>query len=200
MDQQQSMSFITTAISLFFVFNSIGQVPVFLALLAPYDHARQKKIIVRELIIALVILLMFIFFGNEILLVLGINQSIIGIAGGLLLVLIALTLIFPKHDDTEGLPKHEPLIVPLAIPGLAGPGTIASVMLFANQAGTLVTAAAFFLAWIPSFILILSASYIKKFLGEKGMQAVERIGGMIICLIGVNMLTKGIVELVKLNF
>jgi len=191
---------IQISISIFFVFNSIGQIPVFIAILAPYEHRRQKTIIVRELLISLLVLLLFTFFGDHILHKIGISKSTIGLAGGLLLFLISLNLIFPKDITTKGLPHHEPLIVPLAIPGLAGPGSIAAVMLYATQSGALITSLALLIAWIPSFILLLAASYIKNYLGDKGVQAVEKLGGMIICLIGIQMVANGIIDLVKENF
>ena len=196
-----NLSFFASVVSLFFVFNSIGQVPVFIAILAPYDHARQKRIIVRELLIALAIILLFIFFGSDILRLLGITESIIGIVGGLLLVIIALQMIFPPPgSETQGLPRHEPLIIPLAMPGLAGPGSIATVMVFASKSGVMFTAAAFFLAWIPSLILLLASSYLKYLLGEKGLKAVERLGGMLICLIGSKMFVLGIMKAVQEHF
>jgi multiple antibiotic resistance protein len=191
---------VTIGVSVFFLFNSIGQLPMFLALLAPYEHKRQKKIITRELIIAGCILFLFAFFGDNILHVLGISRYTVGMAGGLLLVLISLTLIFPKESTTKGLPHHEPMIVPLAMPGLAGPGSIAAVMLYASQYGILATSAGIFLAWIPSLAILLGASYIRNYLGEKGMQAVERLGGMLICLVGVDMLAHGCIQIVKEAF
>ena len=110
-------------------------------------------------------------------------------------------MIFPSAEQqTKGLPRHEPMIVPLAMPGLAGPGSIATVMVFAAQSGSFFTAGAFILAWIPSFLLILASSYIKYLLGEKGLQAVEKLGGMLICLIGINMFTMGILEMVNEYF
>ncbi len=193
-------SFIALVVTTFMVFNSIGMVPVFVTVLGRYERKRQIKIIFRELVIALITLSLFIFFGSKILDALRITQSTIGIVGGILLFLIAISLIFPKGGETEGLPKHEPMIVPLAIPGLAGPGSIAAMMVFSENYGLIITLSALVCAWIPSLLLILSSSIVKKFLGEKGLQAVERLGGMIICLIGLDMLTKGIIMAVKENF
>ncbi len=194
-------SFIKIAVSLFIVLNAVGQIPLFIAILAPYDAKRQKVIILRELSFALAILLLFNFCGNEVLDVLGITKSIIGIAGGILLFLISLTMIFPKEKDLKGLPSHEPIFVPLAMPVITGPGAIAMIMLFAQQTGRpFMVAAAAILAWIPSLLILLIASYIRNFLGEKGLQAVERLGGMIVCLIGIQMFSKGVIEMVKVNF
>lgn len=187
------------AISLFFVINATGQIPLFLGLLTRFDQKKQLQIITRELLIALLILILFTFFGDWILEMLGINRPIIAIAGGVLLFLISLSMIFPKTNGNgqEAL-NAEPMIVPLAIPVIAGPGAITAVMLFAHDSGNpFLIAGAVIVAWIPSLIILLLGSYIKQILGEKGLIAVERLGGMLIALIGTQMLTNGILELVK---
>lgn len=196
----QEISIISAAISIFWIFNAIGQTAVFISTLSPYPENRQKKIIIREVTIALIILLFFAFFGTEFLSILGLTQGIVGIAGGLLLVIIALNMIFPKPKVELKPPSHEPMIVPLAIPGLAGPGSIAVVMLFSSQLGPLKASLATILAWIPSFIILYLAPYIKKILGDKGMQAFERLGGMLLCLFGIQMIASGIIHLIKANF
>jgi multiple antibiotic resistance protein len=193
--------FLTIAAAIFFVINATGQIPLFLAMLARFDQKRQIKIIVRELTVALAILLLFTFFGDDILKVLGITRSVIAVAGGVLLFLISLTMIFPKsveENDGEKALKHEPMIIPLAIPVITGPGAITTVMLYAHEVGSsALVAGAVIAAWIPSLIILLLGSYIKQILGEKGLVAVERLGGMLVCLIGVQMLTNGIFSMVK---
>lgn len=196
-------TFFSNVFLLFVVYNAIGQVPVFLALLSPYDSARQRKIIIRESLIALFVLIIFDIFGKNVLKAMGIDQPVFSIAGGLLLILIAMTLIFPKAEKaTEGLPPihHDPIIVPLAIPGLAGPGSITTIIVLANKMGMVPAAGALLTAWIPSTLILFAASYFKKFLGEKGLKAIERLGGMLICLIGVQMLASGSVDFVKDKF
>jgi multiple antibiotic resistance protein len=193
-------SFITLAVKIFLVLNAIGQIPLFLAMLARFDHKRQLRIITREMTIALVVLLMFTFFGDQILKVLGIPAPIIGVAGGALLFIIALSMIFPKDGEVKQL-THEPVVIPLAIPVITGPGAITTVMTYAENTGKPMTVAlAALCAWVPSLIILLLGSYIKKGLGTLGIIAVERIGGMLIALIGVNMMTKGIFALVALYF
>jgi multiple antibiotic resistance protein len=93
------------------------------------------------------------------------------------------------------------MIIPLAIPVITGPGTITMVMSFSHQTGNpMMVAAAGFCAWLPSLIILLLGSYIKKILGDKGLIAVERLGGMLVCLIGINMTTTGIMHLVQNHF
>jgi len=195
-------SFTNIVFTLFFVLNAVGQIPLFLATLAPYGHQRQQKIIIRELLIALGILILFIFSGEAVLRLIDIDRSIIGVSGGILLFLIALTMIFP-HDNSgsKGLPKHEPLIVPLAIPVIAGPGSITAVMVSVEKTGQpYLVAAATFVAWGLSLAVLLASSYIRKFMGDKGLQALERLGGMVLSLIGAQMIARGVIQLVKANF
>ncbi len=195
--------FFTITAAIFFVLNATGQIPLFLAMLARYDQKKQLKIITRELVAALIILLLFTFFGDMILRILGITRPIIAIAGGVLLFLISLTMIFPKSisDNGDKPMTHEPMIIPLAIPVITGPGAITTVMLYAHETGNpFMVAGAAFAAWVPSLIILLLGSYIKQVLGEKGLVAVERLGGMLVCLIGIQMLTSGTLLLVKEYF
>jgi multiple antibiotic resistance protein len=191
-------NFVSIAFAIFFVLNATGQIPLFLAMLGRYDQKRQLKIITRELVIALVILLLFTFFGEWILQILGISQAVIAAAGGILLFLISLTMIFPKPQTEQEALHHEPMIIPLAIPVITGPGAITTVMSFAHQTDKpMMVAAAAFCAWLPSLIILLLGSYVKKLLGDRGLMAVERLGGMLVCLIGINMATSGILTLVQ---
>ena len=191
-------SFLTIAAAIFFVLNATGQIPLFLAMLARFDQKRQIRIIIRELTVALIILLIFTFFGDWVLKILGISRPIIGMAGGILLFIISLSMIFPKNEKEVAQLKEEPMIIPLAIPVITGPGAITTVMLYAHEtANPFLVGAAAVAAWIPSLLIVLAGSLIKKILGEKGLVAVERLGGMLVCLIGIQMFTGGILLLVK---
>lgn len=194
------MSYFAFVLSLFVVINAFGTLPLFIGLLARYDAKTQRRIILRELTIALFILLLFNFFGDIILRILGISEPIIGIAGGTVLFLIALGMIFPKPHTTES-PAQEPFIVPLATPIVAGPGAIAYVMVFAAETQNYwLSSLAIILAWVPSLCILLLASNIRHFVGEKGLLACERMGGMIISLIAVQMFSTGCVKLIKACF
>lgn len=194
------MSIVGIAVSIFLVFNVLGNIPFFISILKPYSERRKNMILLRELLIALVILLMFGYFGDNIMSFLGITQGIIGIAGGILLLLISLTMIFPKHE-MGGMPMHEPMIVPIAIPVMAGPGSITAVMVYSHQVpNEWYLTLAIILAWIPSFLIVMAASYIKYLVGEKGLIAFERFGGLLVSLISIQMITSGAIQLVKDNF
>jgi multiple antibiotic resistance protein len=185
------MSVISVTTSLFFVLNALGNVPFFVGILSSYTVKKQRRIIVREMLIALFILVCFNFFGNEILKVLGIDQCVVGIAGGTLLFLIALSMIFPKRNHLK-VPHREPFVFPLAIPAVAGPGAITAVMIYSQQAqGSFWMLVPIVLAWLCSSLILLASSNIKTFLGQKGLIACERLGGMVISLIAVQMFTTG---------
>jgi MarC family membrane protein len=191
-------SFSTIAFTIFFILNAPGQIPLFLAMLGRFNHKRQLKIIARELTIALILLLLFTFFGEWILKVLGISQAVIAAAGGILLFLISLTMIFPKPQGPTEVLTAEPMVIPLAIPVITGPGAITTVMTYAHETGRPgMVALAAFCAWVPSLIILLLGSYIKRILGDKGLMAIERLGGMLVCLIGINMATSGFFRLVS---
>jgi multiple antibiotic resistance protein len=191
------MSLISAATSLFFVLNSLGNVPFFVGILSSYSAKRQRRIIARELLIALFILLLFNFFGEEILGVLGINRCVMGIAGGTLLFLISLSMIFPK-PKTLKVPQREPFIFPLALPAVAGPGAITAVMIYSQQVSSaLWMVIPILIAWGCTAVVLLASSNIKHFLGQKGLMACERLGGMVISLIAVQMFTQGVLELFK---
>jgi len=191
------MNFFSIALSLFVVLNAIGNIPLFIGLLARYEVKQQRKIIIRELLIALFILLLFSFFGESILGLLHISQPVIGMAGGALLFIISLKMIFPKTHQNE-ISQNEPLIVPLATPITAGPGAIAMVMVYSEQIqSSLFMTAIILLAWLPSFLILFLSSNIKYFLGEKGLSACEKLGGMLICLIAVQMFSSGAIKLIE---
>lgn len=191
---------LSMAISLFFVINILGNIPLYLALLKNYSASKQRLILLREFGFGLIILLLFNFFGSKIFESLGINQHILGMAGGILLLLIAISMIFPSNEKEKG-PQHEPMIVPIATPLIAGPGSITAVMLFSSRlSDPLLMTGIISIAMAISCGIALLSSYIKYALGERGLIAFERLGGMIVALIAVQMFANGAIELVKSNF
>lgn len=184
--------------SLFFVLNSLGNIPLFVGLLTKYEVKKQRQIILRELLIALCILLLFNFFGDDVLKLLGISQPVLGVAGGTLLFIIALGMIFPRPLDSSESKRSEPLIVPLATPIVAGPGAITTVMVYAEQLQNVwIMSTIILLAWIPTFIILLLSSNIKYFLGKKGLLACQKLGGMLISLIAVQMICTGVTHVLQ---
>lgn len=194
------MSFTSAVVVLLLVMDPVGNIPLFVALLRPVDPARRTAVILRECLIAFVVLLVFVFFGNSILSLLGLSGSSLNIAGGLILFLIALRMIFRRPEGVFGdVISGEPFIVPLAIPSIAGPTAIATVILMVSRAPhrMLEWVAAATIAMLITLTLLLFAERISKLVGERGVLAFERLMGLILTAIAVEMLLQGIQSFVR---
>ena len=190
----------TAGVTLFFIMDPLGNVPVFNAVLAQCDDARRTRIIARELVIALIILLLFLFTGNAILKFLGLSQSSLNIAGGILLFIISLRMIFPNRmANAEVEVEDEPFLVPLAVPMVAGPSTIAILLLLSSsQPDRLMEwGLALFLAWLGTTILLVASPFLMQKLGTRGSRALERLMGMILVILATQMLLNGIRDFVQ---
>ena len=194
------VSFTSAVVILLLVMDPIGNIPLFVSLLRPVEAARRTRVILRECAIAFVVLLVFVFFGAAILGVLGLSDPSLTIAGGVILFLIALRMIFRRPEgifgDTVG---SEPFIVPLAIPSIAGPAAIATVMLLASRAPQrlLEWCLAVSVAMLATAALLVSAGRLAKLAGEQGLLAFERLMGLILTAIAVEMLLRGIETFVR---
>ncbi|MCK4934398.1 MAG: NAAT family transporter [Simkaniaceae bacterium] len=193
------MSVFSIAFSLFLLMDPIGNVPIYVSILKKLPVHRQRIIIIRELIIALFVILFFTLIGNYLLNFLGIKQETIQIAGGIILFIIALRMIFPSKHGIIDLPKgNEPLIVPLAIPLVAGPSVLAAVMIYSHKdISFLGLSSAIILAWIGTTIILISSSFLKRILKERGIIACERLMGMILTLISIQMFLDGFESILK---
>jgi len=172
----------------------LGNIPLFLSVLNHVEPKRRKQIILRETFIAFIILIVFLYFGQYILQGMNISESALQIAGGIILFLIAVRMIFPDHtQDDKTRDIGEPFIVPLAIPLVAGPSTMTMVMLLGTQApyNMMRWTTALVIAWLISTIILLFADYFRKILGERGLIAIERLMGMILTTMAVQMFLTG---------
>ncbi len=186
----------TASLTLFLVMDPLGNIPVFLAVLQQVDPGRRRKVLARELLISLGILVGFLFTGRQLLSLFGIEPSSIRIAGGIVLFLIALRMVFPQEGGVMGETDGEPFVVPLAVPLIAGPSTLATLLLLAqapdaNSARTLV---ALLLAWGVSALILLSSTSLVKILRAKGLTALERLMGMLLVMMSVQMFLDGLKE------
>jgi len=189
------VSFTSAVVILLLVMDPIGNIPLFVSLLRQVEAARRTRVILRECAIAFVVLLVFVFFGAAILGVLGLSDPSLTIAGGVILFLIALRMIFRRPEGVFGdTGSGEPFIVPLAIPSIAGPATIATVMLLASRAPQrlLEWCLAVSVAMLATAALLVSADRLAKLAGEQGLLAFERLMGLILTAIAVEMLLRGI--------
>ncbi len=156
---------------------------------------------VRELIFALIILMLFLFAGQSILNFLHVQPETLSISGGIILFIIAIKMIFPQPGGVTGLAAgEEPYIVPIAIPMIAGPSVIASLLLLSNQQPDRMMdwSLAVLLAWGASFLILMFYDFFHKLLGERGLRAVERLMGLLLVIISIQMLLNGVSSYFKL--
>jgi len=184
---------LSTAVVLFFIMDPLGDIPVFLSVLKQVSPERRKKVLARELFIALIFLLFFLFMGKYVLLVLHLTTEAINIGGGIVLLVIALKMIFPSRGGSQNI-AGEPFIVPLAIPLISGPAVFAMILILNHDIPyyMLKNLSAIVLAWgVTSFILY-NSTYCYKIFKEKGLIAIERLMGMILIIMSVQMFMDGI--------
>jgi len=193
------MTTLSAALLLFLVMDPLGNIPLFMTTLKKVEVGRQQRVVIRELIIALVVLVGFLFLGQYLLKLLGLSETALTTAGGIILMIIAIRMIFPSRDrslqeDVEG----EPFIVPLAIPYVAGPSAMATALLMMSREPERWQdwLLAVLIAWTATAVIIYFASYFARFLGEKGLLAIERLMGMLLVTVAVQMLLTGIAEFV----
>jgi multiple antibiotic resistance protein len=189
------MTTLSAALLLFLILDPLGNIPVFLGLLKPLPAHRRRVVLARELVIALVVLFAFLWGGKYVLEAMHLRQESVSIAGGIVLFLIGLKMIFPSAEGMFGeVPDGEPFIVPMAIPLVAGPSGMAAVMLLAAQEpGRMADwSLALTLAWLGTATLLFSATYLYKILGMRVLVAVERLMGMLLVAISVQMLLDGV--------
>ncbi len=190
------MDIISAATLLFLVMDPLGNIPVFLSVLDKVAPERRTRVLVRELFLALLVLVAFLYAGQVMLGFLGLSEHSIRIAGGIILFLIALKMVFPvaRSAHAEEEVQGEPLLVPLAIPMVAGPSAMAVIMLLATNQPDRMTdwLLALVIAWFISSLILVSATGLKRFLGRRGLIAIERLMGMLLIAISVQMLLEGI--------
>ena len=189
------MTITSAALLLFLILDPLGNIPIFLSLLRGMPAQRQRFVVARELLIALGVLLVFLWGGRYALELMHLRQESVSIAGGIVLFIIGIRMIFPPPEGLMGeLPDGEPFIVPMAIPMVAGPSGMAAVMLMGSQEPDRMGAwsLALLIAWAATATILFSATYLYKWLGQRVLIAVERLMGMVIAAISVQMLLDGI--------
>jgi len=188
--------FLSAAVVLALVIDPVGNVPIVNAMLAGLPPARRRLVILRECAIAFATLALFMAFGRKFLELMHLSETSVSIAGGVILFMIAIRMVFAHPEGVLGMPQRtgEPLIVPLAVPLIAGPSALATVMLMASRepekmgmwGAALVAAMAF------ATLVLLAGDKLQGWLGEHAMQAIERLLGLILTAVAVEMLLGGI--------
>jgi multiple antibiotic resistance protein len=194
------MTIYSAAITLILVMDPLGNIPVFLSILSPVEAKRRAWIVLRESLFAFLILCAFLFGGKSILHGLNITEPALGIAGGIILFLIAIKMIFPPENGGQRERAiGEPFIVPLAVPLVAGPSALTTVTLLGNQAHHRIWELflALAIAALACTLILLFATQLKRFLGQKGLIAMERLMGMVLTTVAVQMFLSGLETYLK---
>jgi MarC family membrane protein len=191
-------TFISATVLLLLITDPLGNIPIFISALRSVAPERRAKVVLREVLIAFAVLLAFMFMGDSFLRVMNLSDLSLQIAGAIVLFLIALRMVFPQHQDAPDSLLGEPLIVPLAIPSLAGPSALATVMLLVAQAPErrMEWVAALCVTMAVCALVLVQAERIQRILGERVVLAFERLMGLVLVAISVEMLLRGVKLLV----
>ena len=194
------MDVYAAVITLLLIMDPVGNIPPFLSILRSVPVERRRIVLVREILFAYGVLLVFFFLGNYVLRFLRLEQETISIAGGIVLFLIALRMIFPHEGSVVGDPlEGEPFLVPLAIPLFAGPSTLAALLLlqrtFPGDSTSLLIAIT--IAWVIGGTILMSSTFFYRVLRERGLIAIERLMGMLLVMVAVQMLVNGLKVLLQ---
>lgn len=194
------MTLFSLAVTIFLIANPIGSAPAFVALVKDFDFARQKKILLREALFSLLLALLYLYIGDAFLKVLQIEPYSLSISGGIVIFLVALTMIFPKAQQETSTVKitREPFIVPIATPLIAGGGVFTTIIVYLKQTNDYVLMSeAIALAWIFVILITYSAAYLQKLLGKGGLIVLERLMGMLLLMMGVELIMRGTTTLIN---
>lgn len=189
------MDLLSAVVTLFLVMDPLGNVPLFLSILKTVTPERRRIVLLREIGFAYGVLVTFLLVGEYLLRFLGLEQQAVSIAGGIVLFLISLRMIFPGEGGLAGPSlEGEPFIVPLAIPLVAGPSTLATLLLLQSATpssmGHLILALT--IAWGVTGAILLSSTFLYRVLGKRGLIAMERLMGMLLVMVAVQMLLNGV--------
>jgi len=174
----------------------LGNLPIFMTILKHIEAKRRRMIVIREMIIALIVMLLFLFVGEKILIVLNLKTETVSISGGIILFLIAINMIFPSENSNSNKvsKNEEPFLVPLAIPLVAGPSLLATLMLLSHQYLNHISylVGSLLIAWFFTVIILLLSGLFLKLFGSKGVNALERLMGLILIMLSTQMFLDGI--------
>lgn len=190
------MTILSAAILLGLVMDPLGNAPLFAAILQGVPEGRRRIVVIRELLIALVIMVGFLYFGSSILSAMRISPPALSIAGGVVLFLIAIRMIFPSRQGAAMEEESDPFIVPLAMPLIAGPSAMAMVVLMATREPDRMTdwLIALLAAWAVTAVVLLASGPLLRLIRERGQRALVRLMGMILTALSVQMLLNGVGE------
>lgn len=188
------MSLLSITLILFLIMDPLGNIASFLKLVEDIPPRRITWVVCREMIIALAFMILFAFLGELILSILEISEITVRITSAVIIFLTAVKILFPTTDSLRAnLPKGEPYITPLAVPLIAGPSLLATIMLFAHiEPSSLTMFSSIGIAWVATTLILLNASRIQKAIGNNGLMAAERLTGMLLVMLAIQRFMEGI--------
>lgn len=189
------MSLLSMALMLFLMANPIGGIPAFVALVKDFDFHHQRRILLREAIFSGLIAYFLLFLGEPMLKLIHVEEYAVRISGGILVFLVALTMIFPTDPGPQKEGKtqaRDPFVVPIAVPLITGGGVFSLIMLLSKQEGFYRTGLAILFAWLAVIPIVVCSSYLRKILGKQGLLATEQLMGMLLAMLALEILTTGL--------
>lgn len=195
------MDTLSASVMLFLIMDPFGNMPVFNSVLKEVPEGRRTRIIARESTIALGILIVFLWAGQPIMNFLNLRQPTLSISGGIILFIIALRMLFPRQEVEIEYTREEPLIVPLAMPLIAGPSCVAVLLLLASSEPQrmLDWTLALLASWSATAAILILSPLLLKLLTRRGIKALERLMGMILIMVSVQMLLDGVASYLGLE-
>ena len=187
-------TFVSATILVVLITDPVGNIPVFANALKHVPQERRPRVILREISIAFFLLLTFMFVGEGFLRLMNLSELALQIGGGVILFLIALRMVFPPPAQAETELLIEPLIVPLAVPSIAGPSALATVLLLVSQQPDkrMEWVAALCVTMLISATVLVSAERIERLIGRRVVTAIERLMGLVLVSVAIEMLLRGI--------
>lgn len=193
------MSFFNLVVILFLIMDPVGNISSFNSQLQEIPAQKRKRAMAREMLIALAAMVIFNYIGEFIFYILNVSETTVRITIGVILFLVAIKILFPSIDSIRAnLPKGEPFITPLAIPLIAGPSLLATIMLFAHlEPSQPYMLGAILISWVAAFSILYAGPWLQKVVGNSGLVACERLMGMVLALLAIQRFLEGIKQFVK---
>ena len=187
-------SFLSALVLLLLVLDPLGALPIFISVMRGVSPQRRLRVALRESLIAFCILVAFMFGGGTFLELMHLSERSLEVAGGVILLIIALRMVFPPPESADPEQMEEPLIVPLAVPAIAGPSALATVLLLVSQQPEkrLEWIAALCVTMLVSAVVLVSAERIQRVIGTRLVVAVERLMGLVLVSVSIEMMLRGI--------
>lgn len=192
------MTIFSISLVLFLIMDPIGNISSFLKMVEEIPPKKQNMILIREMLIALLVMVIFNYIGEGIYELLQISDPAVRLSSGVILFIISVQILFPNLSGLrENLPKEEPFIIPFAIPLIAGPSVLATIMLYAHmEQSQPVMLFSILCAWILALLVMIAAKPLYKIMGENGLMACEKLMGMVLVLIAIQRFLDGVEQYV----